>query len=144
MPLDPVSHDVHRPWGRYRDLDLGRRFRVKRITVEPGGKLSLQYHHHRAEHWIVVAGIARVTCGEDVKLVRANESVYIALGELHRLENPGVVPLEVIEVQTGEYLGEDDIVRVEDLYDRADAAAAHQSFVRTTTASIASTGTTAS
>jgi mannose-1-phosphate guanylyltransferase/mannose-6-phosphate isomerase len=109
---------VHRPWGRYEDIDSGDRFRVKRITVEPGAKLSLQYHHHRAEHWVVVSGSARVTCGEKVTLVTENQSVYIPVGELHRLENPGKVPLQLIEVQTGSYLGEDDIVRVEDVYQR--------------------------
>jgi mannose-1-phosphate guanylyltransferase/mannose-6-phosphate isomerase len=109
---------VHRPWGRYEDIDSGERFRVKRITVEPGAKLSLQYHHHRAEHWVVVSGTARVTCGEKVTLVTENQSVYIPVGELHRLENPGKVPLQLIEVQTGSYLGEDDIVRVEDVYQR--------------------------
>jgi mannose-6-phosphate isomerase-like protein (cupin superfamily) len=113
--LEPV---VQRPWGDYRDIDLGDRFRVKRITVAPGGKLSLQYHHHRAEHWIVVGGTARVTVGERVSLVAENQSVYIAVGEVHRLENPGKVPLQLIEVQTGAYLGEDDIVRLEDMYHR--------------------------
>jgi mannose-1-phosphate guanylyltransferase / mannose-6-phosphate isomerase len=110
---------VHRPWGRYEDIDAGERFRVKRITVDPGGKLSLQYHHHRAEHWIVVSGTARVTRGREVLLLGENQSIYIELGQLHRLENPGRVPLQLIEVQTGAYLGEDDIVRVEDIYRRA-------------------------
>ena len=109
---------VHRPWGRYEDIDAGDRFRVKRITVDPGAKLSLQYHHHRAEHWVVVSGTARVTCGENVTLLAENQSMYIPVGELHRLENPGKVPLQLIEVQTGSYLGEDDIVRVEDAYQR--------------------------
>ena len=117
---EPVTHrKVHRPWGHYEDIDAGERFRVKRITVAPGGKLSLQWHHHRAEHWIVVSGTARVTRGEEVKLLTENQSLYIAVGELHRLENPGKVPLQIIEVQTGAYLGEDDIVRVEDVYHRA-------------------------
>jgi mannose-1-phosphate guanylyltransferase/mannose-6-phosphate isomerase len=111
---------VHRPWGCYEDIDGGERFRVKRITVDPGQKLSLQYHHHRAEHWVVVSGTARVTRGEEVLLVTENQSIYIELGELHRLENPGKVPLKLIEVQTGTYLGEDDIVRVEDAYQRAE------------------------
>ena len=113
---------VRRPWGTYQDIDQGERFRVKRITVEPGGKLSLQYHHHRAEHWIIVSGTAKVTKGEQVKLLAENQSIYIELGEVHRLENPGKVPLMLIEVQTGSYLGEDDIVRVEDVYQRVDAA----------------------
>ena len=109
---------VHRPWGRYEDLTQGERFRVKRITVAPGGKLSLQYHHHRAEHWVVVKGTARVTKGESVRLLSENQSIFIEVGESHRLENPGKVPLEIIEVQTGTYLGEDDIVRVQDAYQR--------------------------
>ena len=109
---------VHRPWGRYEDIDSGERFRVKRITVEPGRKLSLQWHHHRAEHWIVVSGTARVTRGSEVTLLTENQSLYIPLGEVHRLENPGKVPLQLIEVQTGGYLGEDDIVRVEDEWQR--------------------------
>jgi mannose-1-phosphate guanylyltransferase/mannose-6-phosphate isomerase len=109
---------VHRPWGTYEDIDQGARFRVKHITVEPGGKLSLQYHHHRAEHWIIVSGTARVTKGSDVSLLSENQSIYINVGETHRLENPGKVPLQLIEVQTGSYLGEDDIVRVEDVYQR--------------------------
>ena len=109
---------VHRPWGTYEDIDQGERFRVKHITVEPGGKLSLQYHHHRAEHWIIVSGTARVTKGSEVSLLSENQSIYINLGEMHRLENPGKVPLQLIEVQTGSYLGEDDIVRVEDVYQR--------------------------
>ena len=109
---------VHRPWGQYEDLTQGDRFRVKRITVAPGGKLSLQYHHHRAEHWVVVKGTARVTKGEKVSLLSENQSIFIEVGESHRLENPGKVPLEIIEVQTGTYLGEDDIVRVEDVYQR--------------------------
>ena len=109
---------THRPWGCYEDIDSGDRFRVKRITVEPGGKLSLQWHHHRAEHWVVVSGTARVTRGDEVMLLTENQSIYIALGQLHRLENPGKVPLCLIEVQTGTYLGEDDIVRVDDVYQR--------------------------
>ena len=109
---------VHRPWGQYEDLTQAERFRVKRITVAPGGKLSLQYHHHRAEHWVVVKGTARVTKGETVSLLSENQSIFIEVGEAHRLENPGKVPLEIIEVQTGTYLGEDDIVRVEDVYQR--------------------------
>ena len=113
---------VHRPWGHYEDIDAGERFRVKRITVAPGGKLSLQYHHHRAEHWIVVSGTARVTRGAETTTLTENQSVYISVGETHRLENPGKIPLQLIEVQTGAYLGEDDIVRVEDVYQRATEA----------------------
>ncbi len=114
---------VHRPWGCYEDIDSGERFRVKRITVEPGQKLSLQYHHHRAEHWVVVSGTARVTRGTDVVLLTENQSIFIEVGQMHRLENPGKVALKLIEVQTGTYLGEDDIVRVEDIYQRAPQAA---------------------
>ena len=113
-----VHRLVHRPWGTYEDIDQGDRFRVKRITVAPGAKLSLQLHHHRAEHWIVVRGTAKVTRGEDVLLLTENQSIYIDIGQLHRLENPGKIPLQLIEVQTGSYLGEDDIVRVEDVYQR--------------------------
>ncbi|MGR3484436.1 MAG: mannose-1-phosphate guanylyltransferase/mannose-6-phosphate isomerase [Paracoccaceae bacterium] len=109
----------HRPWGWFESLARGDRFQVKRIVVEPGGILSLQSHHHRAEHWIVVAGTAKVTIGETARLVSENESVYIPLGEVHRMENPGKVPMVLIEVQTGAYLGEDDIVRHEDAYARA-------------------------
>src|SRR5262249_13309529 len=101
MSLQPV----HRPWGTYEDIDQGDRFRVKRIEVAPGGKLSLQLHHHRAEHWIVVRGTARVTRGDQVMLLSENQSVYIEIGQLHRLENPGKIPLRLIEVQTGSYLG---------------------------------------
>ena len=108
----------HRPWGWFETLVLGERFQVKRIHVHPGGALSLQSHHHRAEHWVVVEGTARVTIGEQVKLVAENESVYIPLGTVHRLENPGKLPLVLIEVQTGSYLGEDDIIRYEDVYAR--------------------------
>lgn len=110
---------VYRPWGYYEGIDIGERFQVKRITVNPGEKLSLQMHHHRAEHWIVVSGTARVTCGEVVKLLTENESTYIPIGENHRLENPGKMPLHLIEVQSGSYLGEDDIVRFEDIYKRS-------------------------
>jgi mannose-1-phosphate guanylyltransferase/mannose-6-phosphate isomerase len=110
---------VYRPWGSYEGIDIGERFQVKRITVNPGGKLSLQMHHHRAEHWIVVSGTARVTCGENVTLLTENESTYIPIGMNHRLENPGKLPLHLIEVQSGSYLGEDDIVRFEDVYQRA-------------------------
>ena len=109
---------VHRPWGTYDDLERGERFRVKRIVVEPGASLSLQMHHHRAEHWVVVRGTARVTRGEETFLLTENESTYISPGTRHRLENPGKLPLEIIEVQSGAYLGEDDIVRFEDVYGR--------------------------
>lgn len=109
---------VHRPWGWYDGVDAGGRFQVKRICVKPGASLSLQMHHHRAEHWIVVVGTAKVTKGDETFLVSENQSTYIPLGVVHRLENPGVVPLEMIEVQSGSYLGEDDIVRFEDTYGR--------------------------
>ena len=111
---------VFRPWGSYEGIDEGARFQVKRLSVKPGAQLSLQMHHHRAEHWIVVKGTARVTCGEKVFNLHENESTYIPVGEKHRLENPGAIPLEVIEVQSGSYLGEDDIVRFEDIYDRVE------------------------
>jgi mannose-1-phosphate guanylyltransferase/mannose-6-phosphate isomerase len=109
---------VYRPWGAYDSIDNGARFQVKRITVKPGGTLSLQMHHHRAEHWIVVSGTAEVTRGEEVLLLSENQSTYIPLGVTHRLRNPGRLPLELIEVQSGSYLGEDDIVRFEDTYGR--------------------------
>jgi mannose-1-phosphate guanylyltransferase/mannose-6-phosphate isomerase len=109
---------VFRPWGSYETIALGARFQVKRIIVKPGHKLSLQMHHHRAEHWIVVSGTARVTCGDKEFLLREDESTYIPLGTRHRLENPGKVGLELIEVQSGAYLGEDDIVRFDDVYGR--------------------------
>jgi mannose-1-phosphate guanylyltransferase/mannose-6-phosphate isomerase len=99
-------------------IDQGERFQVKRIVVRPGGTLSLQKHHHRAEHWVVVRGTAEVTIGSDVKAVHENESIYIPIGAIHRLANQGKIPLELIEVQTGSYLGEDDIVRIEDVYKR--------------------------
>lgn len=109
---------VHRPWGSYQSVDNGDRHQVKRIIVKPGGRLSLQKHHHRSEHWIVVRGAARVTVNETVKTVHENESIYIPIGSVHRLENPGKIQLELIEVQTGSYLGEDDIIRIEDDYQR--------------------------
>ena len=112
---------VYRPWGAYDSIDNGDRFQVKRITVKPGATLSLQMHHHRAEHWIVVSGTAEVTRGEEVILLTENQSTYIPLGVTHRLKNPGKLPLELIEVQSGSYLGEDDIVRFEDQYGRAPA-----------------------
>jgi mannose-1-phosphate guanylyltransferase/mannose-6-phosphate isomerase len=109
---------VHRPWGSYQSVDNGDRHQVKRIIVKAGGRLSLQKHHHRSEHWIVVRGAAQVTVNELVKVVHENESIYIPIGATHRLENPGKIPLELIEVQTGSYLGEDDIIRIEDDYQR--------------------------
>ncbi|HAI48194.1 Alginate biosynthesis protein AlgA [compost metagenome] len=109
---------VYRPWGAYDSIDHGERFQVKRITVKPGATLSLQMHHHRAEHWVVVSGTAEVTRGEEVLLLTENQSTYIPLGVTHRLKNPGKLPLELIEVQSGSYLGEDDIVRFEDTYGR--------------------------
>ncbi len=109
---------VHRPWGWYEGIDEGERFKVKRIMVQPGEKLSLQKHHHRAEHWIVVQGTAKVTLENHEVLLTENQSTYIPLGQIHRLENPGKIPLHLIEVQSGTYLGEDDIVRIEDIYSR--------------------------
>ena len=115
----PLSHrKVHRPWGWYDSIDEEDRFKVKRIQVKPGASLSLQKHHHRAEHWIVVKGTAEITCGDKVILLTENQSTYIPLGEMHRLANPGTISLEIIEVQSGSYLGEDDIVRFEDNYGR--------------------------
>ena len=117
---EPTWHrKVYRPWGNYDSIDMGGRFQVKRITVNPGATLSLQMHHHRAEHWVVVSGTGRVTRGDEVFLLTENQSTYISLGVKHRLENPGRVPLELIEVQSGSYLGEDDIVRFDDVYGRA-------------------------
>ncbi|MGF6771447.1 mannose-1-phosphate guanylyltransferase/mannose-6-phosphate isomerase [Paraburkholderia sp. GAS199] len=117
--LEAANHrKVHRPWGNYDSVDTGERFQVKRIVVKPGARLSLQMHHHRAEHWIVVRGTALVTRGEERFIVSENESAYIPLGVTHRLENPGKMPLEMIEVQSGSYLGEDDIVRFDDTYGR--------------------------
>jgi mannose-1-phosphate guanylyltransferase/mannose-6-phosphate isomerase len=110
---------VHRPWGSYQSLDLGERYQVKRIVVKQGGRLSLQLHHHRAEHWVVVRGTARVTIGDKVQMLHENESIYVPSGARHRLENPGKIDLELIEVQTGSYLGEDDIERIEDDYHRS-------------------------
>ncbi|MEX3899267.1 mannose-1-phosphate guanylyltransferase/mannose-6-phosphate isomerase [Paraburkholderia sp. BR10954] len=117
--LEAANHrKVHRPWGNYDSVDTGERFQVKRIVVKPGARLSLQMHHHRAEHWIVVRGTALVTRGDERFIVSENESAYIPLGTTHRLENPGKMPLEMIEVQSGSYLGEDDIVRFDDTYGR--------------------------
>jgi mannose-1-phosphate guanylyltransferase/mannose-6-phosphate isomerase len=112
----------HRPWGWFETLVLGDRFQVKRIVVKPGASLSLQSHHHRAEHWIVVEGTAKVKIDDHVKLISENQSVYIPLGARHRMENPGKLPMVLIEVQTGAYLGEDDIVRYEDVYARGQGA----------------------
>jgi mannose-1-phosphate guanylyltransferase/mannose-6-phosphate isomerase len=109
---------VHRPWGSYQGLDAGERYQVKRIIVKAGGRLSLQRHHHRSEHWIVVRGTALVTLNGAEKVIHENESIYIPIGAEHRLENPGKISLELIEVQTGSYLGEDDIIRIEDDYRR--------------------------
>src|SRR6185437_12259837 len=113
--IEHLNHrEVYRPWGHYDSIDFGERDQVKRITVKPGAKLSVQMHHHRAEHWIVVRGTARVYKGDEVLLLTENQSTYIPLGEVHALENPGKIPLELIEVQSGSFLGEDDIVRFED------------------------------
>jgi mannose-1-phosphate guanylyltransferase/mannose-6-phosphate isomerase len=113
-----LHREVHRPWGSYDSIDNGERFQVKRLMVKPGAVLSLQLHHHRAEHWIVVAGTAEITRGEEVFLLEENQSTYIPLGVKHRIRNPGRIPLHIIEVQSGTYLGEDDIVRFEDSYGR--------------------------
>jgi len=113
-----LHREVYRPWGKYDQIDRGKRYQVKRITVKPGEKLSIQMHHHRAEHWIVVSGTASVTNGDKTILLTENESTYIPIGVVHSLENPGKVPLEIIEVQSGSYLGEDDIIRFEDRYGR--------------------------
>ncbi|SIT67071.1 mannose-1-phosphate guanylyltransferase (GDP) /mannose-6-phosphate isomerase, type 2 [Ectothiorhodosinus mongolicus] len=118
IPQATEHRHAARPWGEYDCIDEGQRFKVKRITVKPGASLSLQRHHHRAEHWIVVKGTARVTCGEESFLLSENQSTYIPLGTMHRLENPGTIPLEMIEVQSGSYLGEDDIERFDDTYGR--------------------------
>jgi mannose-1-phosphate guanylyltransferase / mannose-6-phosphate isomerase len=109
---------IYRPWGYYQGVDLGDRFQVKRIVVNPAGRLSLQKHFHRAEHWVIVKGTAEINIGEEVRVIHENESMYIPIGSVHRLTNPGRIPLELIEVQVGSYLGEDDIVRIEDLYRR--------------------------
>ena len=114
-----VHARVHRPWGFYEGLDTGERHQVKHLMIKPGAAISLQMHHHRAEHWVVVNGTARVTVGDDTRLLSENESVYIPIGATHRLENPGKMPLSIIEVQSGSYLGEDDIVRFDDRYGRA-------------------------
>ena len=113
-----LQREVYRPWGKYDSVDMGERFQVKRITVKPGAKLSVQMHHHRAEHWIIVSGTAKVTLDDKTILLSENQSTYIPIGVVHALENPGKLPLEMIEVQSGSYLGEDDIVRFEDKYGR--------------------------
>ena len=109
---------IHRPWGYYQGVDAGPRYQVKRIVVKPGGQLSLQKHHHRAEHWVVVKGTAQVVVNDDTRTIHENELVYVPIGSVHRLANPGKIPLELIEVQVGSYLGEDDIVRFDDIYKR--------------------------
>jgi len=111
-----------RPWGSYQVLDEKSSYKIKRIEVSPGERLSLQMHHHRSEHWIVVSGTALVTCETNLKVINVNESTFIPIGHKHRLENPGKIPLVIIEVQSGEYLGEDDIVRFDDDYDRCDSS----------------------
>lgn len=121
-PEYEFHREVYRPWGKYDSIDNGERFQVKRITVKPGEKLSVQMHHHRAEHWIVVSGTANVTIDESVAMLTENQSIYIPIGAVHALENPGKIPLELIEVQSGSYLGEDDIVRFSDRYCRAPEA----------------------
>ena len=113
------NYTENRPWGSFTVLDEGEGFKVKRISVNPGHKLSLQYHHHRSEHWTVVQGVATVTVGEDIKQLKVNESIYIAVKEKHALANEGEELMQLIEVQVGDYLGEDDIVRLEDRYGRA-------------------------
>jgi len=116
---EAVSHrEIHRPWGKYLSVDLDERHQVKRITVKPNGVLSLQKHHHRAEHWVVVRGTAQVTRDDETILVHENEAIYLPIGCVHRMANPGKIPLEIIEVQVGSYLGEDDIIRIEDVYQR--------------------------
>ena len=109
---------IYRPWGYYQDVDIAKRYRVKRIVVKPGSTLSLQKHYHRSEHWVVVQGTAEVTVNDMVSAVHENELMYIPIGSIHRLANPGKIPLELIEVQVGSYVGEDDIVRLDDVYGR--------------------------
>jgi mannose-1-phosphate guanylyltransferase len=115
-----LHREVYRPWGKYDSIDSGERYQAKRITVKPGAKLSVQMHHHRAEHWVVVSGTAKVTNGDRTFILSENESTYIPKREVHALENPGKVPLVIIEIQSGSYLGEDDIVRFDDIYGRVD------------------------
>jgi mannose-1-phosphate guanylyltransferase/mannose-6-phosphate isomerase len=113
-----LHREVFRPWGSYDSVENGERYQVKRLSVNPGASMSLQLHHHRAEHWIVVSGTARITRNDEVFLLEENQSTYIPVGAKHRIENPGKIPLHIIEVQSGSYLGEDDIVRFEDRYGR--------------------------
>lgn len=116
---EAVEHRrIYRPWGYYQGVDAGPRYQVKRIMVKPEGKLSLQKHFHRAEHWVVVKGTAEVVCNQETRIVHENESIYLPIGSIHRLTNPGKIPLELIEVQVGSYLGEDDILRFDDVYQR--------------------------
>jgi mannose-1-phosphate guanylyltransferase/mannose-6-phosphate isomerase len=117
---DSLHRKVHRPWGWYDSIDEGARFKVKRIQVKPGASLSLQKHSHRAEHWVVVKGVAEVICADKTIILTENQSTYIPLGEVHRLSNPGAIPLEIIEVQSGNYVCEDDIVRFQDTYGRCE------------------------
>ena len=119
MPQADAALQIFRPWGNYEQLDVENGYQVKRITVKPGGELSLQKHRHRAEHWVVVQGQAEVTLGEQVRTLDPNQSTYIPLGEVHRLANRGSEPVVLIEVQTGDYLGEDDIIRLDDRYNRS-------------------------
>ena len=123
MPEASTHREVFRPWGKFDSVKEGDRFKVKQLTVKPGAKLSLQKHYHRAEHWVVVAGTATITIGEEKFVLTENQSTYIPVGETHSLENAGIIDLEIIEVQTGSYLGEDDIVRLEDIYGRVDGSA---------------------
>jgi mannose-1-phosphate guanylyltransferase / mannose-6-phosphate isomerase len=118
-PEATTHRRVYRPWGYYESIDAGERFQVKRIVVRETGMLSLQKHQHRAEHWVVVRGTAEVTIGKEQRIVHENESIYIPIGSVHRLANHGKIPLELIEVQTGSYLGEDDILRLDDIYKRS-------------------------
>ena len=115
-----MTEECHRPWGSYLSIDKSERFQVKRLSIKPGAQLSLQMHHHRAEHWIVVKGTAKVTRDSETFMLSENESTFIPLGAIHRLENPGHIALEIIEVQSGSYLGEDDIVRFDDIYGRVE------------------------
>ncbi|MCZ7621562.1 MAG: cupin domain-containing protein [Candidatus Kuenenia sp.] len=120
---EAVEHvTTYRPWGSYTVLENGPRYKIKRIVVNPKEKLSLQMHYHRSEHWVVVKGSAKVTTGDKESFIHENESAYIPKSTIHRLENPGKIPLEIIEVQNGEYLGEDDIVRCDDVYGRTQGA----------------------
>src|SRR5690606_13622764 len=120
--LNHEAHSTHRtisrPWGTYTTLEEGERFKIKRIMVKPGASLSLQMHHHRSEHWVVLSGMAKVTNGDQVLMLNSNESTFMPAGHVHRLENPGVIDLVIIEVQSGDYVGEDDIVRLDDQYGR--------------------------